>query len=78
MESSKFIQLSDGILLEYIYTSQSNPTEFNTGNYPIEIMKDGHTGGSYFFNTESVSVEIFNYRDISVAAINKNKTQYAY
>ena len=78
MESSKFIQLSDGILLEYIYTSQSNPTEFNTGNYPIEIMRDGHTGGSYFFNTENVSVEMGNYRDISVAAINKNKTQYAY
>ena len=78
MESSKFIQLSDGILLEYIYTSQSNPTEFNTGTHPIEIMRDGHTGGSYLFNTDSVSVEMGNYRDISVAAINKNKTQYAY
>ena len=78
MESSKFIQLSDGILLEYIYTSQSNPTEFSTGTHPIEIMRDGHTGGSYLFNTDSVSVEMGNYRDISVAAINKNKTQYAY
>lgn len=78
MESSKFIQLADGILLEYIYTSQSDPTEFNTANYPIEIMEDGHTGGNYFFNTESVSAEIGNYRDISAAAINKNKTQYAY
>ena len=78
MESSKFIQLADGILLEYIYTSQSDPTEFNTANYPIEIMEDGHTGGNYLFNTESVSAEIGNYRDISAAAINKNKTQYAY
>ena len=78
MESSKFIQLSDGILLEYIYTSQSNPTEFNTGTYPIEIMRDGHTGGSFLFNTEAVSPEMGNYRDISAVPINENKTQYAY
>lgn len=78
MESSKFIQISDGILIEYIYTSQSNPTVFNTDTHPIEIMRDGHTGGSYLFNTDTVSADIGNYRDISVAAINKNKTQYAY
>lgn len=78
MESSKFIQISDGILIEYIYTSQSNPTEFNTSAYPIEIMRDGHTGGSYLFNTDAVSAEMGNYRDISAAAINVNKTQYAY
>lgn len=78
MESSKFIQIADGILLEYIYTSQSNPTEFNTATHPIEIMRDGHTGGSYLFNPESVSAEMGNYIDISAAAINKNKTQYAY
>ena len=78
MESSKFIQISDGILIEYIYTSQSNPTEFSTNTHPIEIMRDGHTQGSYLFNTDSVSAEMGNYRDISVAAINENKTQYAY
>jgi hypothetical protein len=78
MESSKFIQIADGILLEYIYTSQSNPTELNTGTYPIEIMRDGHTDGSYLFNTDGVSAEMGNYRDISAVAINKNKTQYAY
>ena len=78
MESSKFIQIADGILLEYIYTSQSNPTEFNTATHPIEIMRDGHTGGSYLFNTDGVSAEMGNYRDISAVAINKNKTQYAY
>jgi len=78
MESSKFLQIADGILLEYIYTSQSNPTELNTGTYPIEIMRDEHTGGSYLFNTQGVAPEMGNYRDISVAAINKNKTQYAY
>jgi hypothetical protein len=78
MESSKFLQIADGILLEYIYTSQSDPTEFDTTNYPIEIMRDEHTGGSYLFNTESVALEMGNYRDISVASINSNNTQYAY
>ncbi len=78
MESSKFLQLSEGILLEYIYTSQSEPTELNTADYPIDIMRDGHTGGSYLFNTSDVSAEMGNYTDISAAAINVNKTQYAY
>lgn len=78
MESSKFIQLSDGILVEYIYTDQSNPTTFNTATYPIEIMRDGHTGGSYLFNTDAVASTMGNYRDISAAAINSTKTQYAY
>ena len=41
-------------------------------------MRDGHTGGSYLFNTDGVSAEMGNYRDISAVAINKNKTQYAY
>ena len=78
MESSKFIQISPDILIEYVYTSQSSPTTFNTGNYPVEIMRDGHTGGSYMFNTDSVSATMGNYRDISGAAINENKSQYAY
>jgi len=78
MESSKFIQISPDILIEYVYTSQSSPTTFNTGNYPIEIMRDGHTGGSYMFNTDSVSATMGNFRDISAAAINENKTQFAY
>ena len=78
MESSKFLQLSEGILLEYIYTSQSEPTELNTADYPIDIMRDGHTDGSYLFNTSDVSAEMGNYTDISAAAINVNKTQYAY
>ena len=78
MESSKFIQISPDILIEYVYTSQSSPTKFNTGNYPVEIMRDGHTGGSYMFNTDSVSATMGNYRDISGAAIDANKTQFAY
>lgn len=78
MESSRFIQLTPQILVEYIYADQASPLTFNTGTYPIEIMRDAYTNGSYFFNTDSVSATMGNYRDISVAAINENKTKYAY
>jgi hypothetical protein len=78
MESSKFIQLSDGILVEYVYTDQADPTIYNTSAYPIEILRDDYTGGSYVFNTDSVSSIIGNYRDISVVPINEGKTKYAY
>jgi hypothetical protein len=78
MESSKFIQLSEGILVEYVYTSQSNPTVFNTSAFPIEILRDGYTGGSYMFNTDSVSATMGNYRDISAVPINAGKTRYVY
>ena len=76
MESSRFIQISNQILIEYIYTDQAAPTTFNTATYPIELMRDGHTQGTYFFNTDSVSATMGNYRDISAAAVNETKTQY--
>lgn len=76
MESSKFIQLSEGILVEYIYTSQTDPTVFNTGDYRIEILRDGYTGGSYMFNTDDVAATMGNYRDISAVPINAGKSKY--
>lgn len=76
MESSKFIQLSEGILVEYVYTDQADPTVFNTGAYPIEIMRNGYTGGSYMFNTDTVAATMGNYRDISAVPINEAKSRY--
>tara|TARA_R100000544_G_C2226689_1_gene61278 strand:+ start:14 stop:1384 length:1371 start_codon:yes stop_codon:yes gene_type:complete len=76
MESSRFIQISPQILIEYIYTDQANPTTFNTATTPIELMRDGHTTGTYFFNTDSVSAIMGNYRDISAASITETNTQY--
>jgi hypothetical protein len=78
MESSKFIQLSESILIEYVYTSQTSPTVFNTGSYPIEILRNDYTGGSYMFNTDSVSTIMGNYRDISAVPINATKNEYVY
>ena len=76
MESSRFIQISEGILIEYTYTSQSAPTTFNTATTPIELMRDSNTEGTYFFNTDSVAAVMGNNRDISAAANNANRTQY--
>jgi hypothetical protein len=78
MESSKFIQLSEGILVEYVYTNQADPTEYNTLSFPVEILRNGYTGGSYMFNTDSVSGTIGNYRDISAIPINTAKNRYVY
>ncbi len=78
MESSRFIQISEQILIEYVYTSQATPTTFNTGTYPIELMRDANTQGTYLFNPESVSAVMGNYQDISAAANNANKTQFVY
>ncbi len=78
MESSRFIQISEQILIEYVYTSQATPTTFNTATYPIELMRDANTQGTYLFNPESVSAVMGNYQDISAAANNANKTQFVY
>lgn len=78
MESSRFIQLTPQILIEYIYTDEAAPSTFNTSAYPIEIMRDAYTSGSYLFNTDVVASTMGNYRDISVASINANLTEYAF
>jgi len=77
MESSRFIQLSPSILVEYIYTDQADPTVFNTGSYPIEIMRNAYNDSSYFFNTANVAETMGNYRDISSANISALNTEYA-
>jgi len=76
MESSRFIQISDQILIEYVYTSQSVPTTFDTAAYPIELMRDANTKGTYFFNTDTVNPTMGNDRDGSAVSNNKNKTQF--
>ena len=78
MESSRFIQISDQMLVEYVYTDPASPVTFDTATTPIELMEDGHTGGMYFFNTEAVATTMGNYRDISAVSISPNNTQFAF
>lgn len=76
MESSRYVQLSADILVEYVYTSQANPAVYNTAAFPIEILRDGHTGGSYLWNAASVQSTMGNYRDRTAVAINSSKSQW--
>ena len=78
MESSRFIQISDQILIEYVYASQSAPAAqtFNTAAYPIELMRDDNTKGTYFFNTDTVNAVMGNDRDGSAASNTANRSQY--
>lgn len=78
MESSRFLQISPDILLEYVYTDQADPDVFNTSSYPIEIMDNDYTDSSYMFNTDIVFNTLGNKRDISVTSINSDKTEYVY
>jgi hypothetical protein len=75
LDSSRYIQLSADILVEYIYTDQANPATYNTAGFPIEIMRDGYTDGSYLWNAASVVSTMGNSRDRSAASINANKTE---
>jgi hypothetical protein len=76
MDSSRFVQLSPGILLEYVYTDQSNPEVFNTATYPIELMQDDYTNSTYMFNFISVESTMGNSRDNSAASVSAKNDQY--
>jgi hypothetical protein len=76
MESSRYIQLSEDILAEYVYTSQSTPSVFDTGAFPIEILRDGHTGGSYLWNGANVVSTMGNEQDKTAVAVNTAKTTW--
>ena len=78
MNSSRFVQLSPGILLEYVYTDQANPDVFNTATYPIELMQDGYTNSTYMFNFISVESTMGNSRDNSAASVSAKNSQYVY
>lgn len=74
---SKYVQLYDGVLLEYIYTNHSSPETFNTLDLPIELMRDSYTGGTYLFNPPAYQSQTGNVRGKSSAAINSTKTRFA-
>jgi hypothetical protein len=76
MESSRFIQIAEDILIEYVYTDQSNPTVFSTGAIPIEILKNQYNSGTYFYNIPSVYSNIGASRENSAITVNASGTEY--
>jgi len=57
--TSKFVQLSSSVLLEYVYADQSdinnpgNPYRINTSTSPIWLMANGHNSQDIVLNSDS-------------------------
>jgi hypothetical protein len=67
--TSKYIQLDTSILLEYVYTDESNPEELNVIDAPIEILTNGYNNTNYMYSSESSAVSMGNIRDRSAVPI---------
>jgi hypothetical protein len=81
--SSKWLQLNDQILLEYIYLDPTDPEVHETannsaGDFPIEIMSNGYTGTNFMFNVDSVIADSGNGRNRSAIPINANRTKWVW
>ena len=81
--TSKFIQLSNQILMEYIYgDSTIGSPDFietnNTGSFGarIQLLDNGYTNQKYLFTEENPITETGNYRRRSVVQLDSNKFAY--
>ena len=63
--TSKYIQIHNGLIVEYRYTSTVNPEEHLPSEYGVEIVKDAQNKINYFFNTPDNLVNTTNVRDYS-------------
>ena len=74
--TSQYLQIYDGILLEYEYTSLLNPEGYFSTDYQIEIVKDAQNTITYLFNTKDNYSTTTNIRDYSAVLVDNNT--YAY
>ena len=74
--TSQYLQIYDGILLEYEYTSILNPESHYVTDYKVEIIQDYANDIRYFFNTQENYLTTTNVRDYSAVKVADNK--YAY
>ena len=51
--TSRYYQINEFILLEYIYADSENPETYNTDEDNIFIMRDSDFGRNYFFSSDS-------------------------
>ena len=75
MESSRFLQIAEDILIEYVYTDQSDPKVFNTATVPVEILKNEYNNGVYFYNPPSESSIIGLSRQNSAITVNSSGSE---
>lgn len=73
--SSRFIQLSSSILMEYIYSDTDNIT---TSAAPWYKMVNGYDEKEYYFNDDNSASQTGNVRDRSAAIIDTTLNKFAY
>lgn len=78
--TSKYIQLTPQILVEYIYTDTILPEviETNIGGARIMLLDDSYTGTKFLFNEDNPNTITGNYRTRSAVPVNSDRTKYAY
>lgn len=74
--TSKYIQIHEQILIEYIYTDQSSPEQLETDDFKLEILTNGHSNVKQLFSSNSAPIDMGNIRDRSVTQTSKNKSEY--
>ena len=78
MATSQYIQIQNSILIEYIYTDIVTPEEYTIPELPIEVLSNNYTSEKQFFTRYDKIDDNINVRDISVAPVNINKTEYVF
>ena len=83
--SSKYISLSNSVLLEYEYRDQATVTNTYTagpgsvaGTAPWYLMNDAHDGSSLIFNQDAFTNATGNVRTRSAAPIEATQAKYGY
>lgn len=73
--SSRFIQLSSSILMEYVYSDTDNIT---TSTAPWFKMVNSYDDKEYYFNNDNSASQTGNVRDRSAALIDTTLNKFAY
>ena len=78
--SSKFIQLSSSVLMEYQYADQADLASHKRFTDIIGILKmnNAYTGENHFFNTDGSEATTNNVRDRAATLIDQTTGKYAY
>jgi len=78
--TSKYIQLTSQVLLEYIYQDPVTPDVIDTDLNGARnmVLYNSYTGTNFLFTEDNPYVPTGNYRTYSALPINENRSRYAY
>lgn len=76
--TSRYFQVRDEILLEYIYTDQANPDQFSTSENGLLLLQNFDTGVNYLFSEDGLEDDFGNVRDRSAVLLDSEASSYGY